>query len=155
MVGQANARKVAGVIFKMMQEGRIVGRAMLLLDIHRRERPFVGCVYVIFFAYFALNMRDRYGADAGSRCSLHRDCRQRQQHTLVVDVKDGGLVYATRKRQNSSKEKPSRYMHEISVTKLSSLTATAFQATNTRKLTIDIEAIYDKNDWTFSRRRRS
>ncbi len=37
-------------------------------------------------------------------------------------------------------------MHELSLNKLSPLTATAFQATNTGKLTNDIETIYGKND---------
>jgi len=30
MVGQASARKASGVVFKMIQEGKIAGRAILL-----------------------------------------------------------------------------------------------------------------------------
>ncbi len=49
----------------------------------------IGCVSVIFSTYFVLNMRDRYGADAGSRHSLHHDRRQRG--ILTIDVKEGGI----------------------------------------------------------------
>ena len=44
MVGQAAARKASGVVFKMIQEGKIAGRAILLAG-----KPGTGKVIVLFF----------------------------------------------------------------------------------------------------------
>ncbi len=67
---------------------------------------------------------------------------------------NGAWVYASRTRQNSSKERSSRFKFtgvsgvctKLSVDKIPALTKTTFQATKTGKLTIkttDISTIYD------------
>ena len=75
MVGQAKARKAAGMILKMVQEGRIAGRAMLFAG-----PPSTGKTAIALGAYTlspnANRKSDaytRYGANTWPRCSFHHD----------------------------------------------------------------------------------
>ena len=74
MIGQGKARKAAGVILKMVQEGRIAGRAILMAG-----PPSTGKTAIAMGELASLLASDtdafRYGSDFGSGCSVHYfDC---------------------------------------------------------------------------------
>ena len=82
MVGQGKARKAAGMVLKMVQEGRIAGRAILFAG-----PPSTGKTAIALgkgdFALSALllelvlmlSRENRDGSDVGARCPFYDNCR--------------------------------------------------------------------------------
>lgn len=71
MVGQAKARKTAGMILKIVHEGRITGRAMSFAEPPSTGKIVLNWVrlwnLVSSATHVVLNMRHRYGAGASSQ----------------------------------------------------------------------------------------
>lgn len=67
MVGQAKARKAAGMILKMVQEGRIAGRAMLFAGPPSTGKTAIALgVLMQYTKYRYLPGVSRHGTNAGS-----------------------------------------------------------------------------------------
>ena len=56
MVGQAKARKAAGMILKMVQEGRIAGRAMLFAGPPSTGKTAIAMGKLFFWFFVWLNL---------------------------------------------------------------------------------------------------
>lgn len=79
MVGQGKARKAAGMILKMVQEGRIAGRAILFAGPPSTGKTAIAMgMYNITSGYLSgCNVYSRNGAGPWIRCSFHYDCCKR------------------------------------------------------------------------------
>lgn len=79
MVGQAKARKAAGMILKMVQEGRIAGRAMLFAGPPSTGKTAIALgvqlyeLYCCYFTYAHAFVLGRNGADARARRAVYYD----------------------------------------------------------------------------------
>lgn len=67
MVGQAKARKAAGMILKMVQEGRIAGRAMLFAGPPSTGKTAIALGACFLYTLLLLYVHEyaRHGADTG------------------------------------------------------------------------------------------
>ena len=78
MVGQGKAHKAAGMVLKMVQEGRVAGRAILFAGPPLTGKTAVAlgkyAQDVPLLLYLITSFKD--GADAGSGCSVHHDSCQ-------------------------------------------------------------------------------
>ena len=78
MVGQGKAHKAAGMVLKMVQEGRVAGRAILFAGPPLTGKTAIAlgkyAQDVPFLLYLITSFKD--GADAGSGCSVHHDSCQ-------------------------------------------------------------------------------
>lgn len=78
MVGQSKARKAAGVIIKMVQEGRIAGRAILMAGPPSSGKTAIAMgssttTTTTTRFYMLKRERDRDGAAARQGCAVHDD----------------------------------------------------------------------------------
>lgn len=87
MVGQPKARKAAGLIVKMIQEGRIAGKAILMAG-----PPSSGKTAIAMGGFLLLNLMiqclisyGRHGAKPWKGRPLHYDCRKRSFLALHVE----------------------------------------------------------------------
>jgi DNA helicase TIP49 (TBP-interacting protein) len=62
MIGQGKARKAAGVILKMVQEGRIAGRAILMAGPPSTGKTAIA-MGTLFLRRIQRESDDRYGTD--------------------------------------------------------------------------------------------
>ena len=79
MVGQGKARKAAGMILKMVQEGRIAGRAMLFAGPPSTGKTAIALGALLemrtILLFIDLSMSSiRHGPDIGSGRAFHNDC---------------------------------------------------------------------------------
>lgn len=90
MVGQAKARKAAGMILKMVQEGRIAGRAMLFAGPPSTGKTAIAlgeiclCMYSLIIFTNVNLMCGRNGTNAWCRCTIYNDRGERSLFIIAI-----------------------------------------------------------------------
>lgn len=70
MIGQGKARKAAGVILKMVQQGRIAGRSILIAGPPSTGKTAIAMGQLWFFLPSQSRLMCSYGADIGHGCAF-------------------------------------------------------------------------------------
>ena len=97
MVGQGKARKAAGMVLKMVQEGKIAGRAILFAGPPSTGKTAIALGKTEIASPTQLPRDEdelwlmqfygnRNGSNVGARCALYDNCRQRG--LFVIHVKN-------------------------------------------------------------------
>jgi hypothetical protein len=86
MIGQGKARKAAGMILKMVQEGRIAGRAMLFAGPPSTGKTAIalGKIHYTLLCVLCIEELPRHGANTRLGCPVHHDRCKRGLLTFVV-----------------------------------------------------------------------